>query len=123
MPIIQPPPAHDPGIIALLIAQFSWLILAIAGGVARYLDEYARNGQPFKIGQLVVNAFVSGFSGYMVAQLTLKFNADWALIAAGIGGYLGTQALEEVRKIFFMYVNARASGRAEHENKEERKDD
>ena len=32
----------------------------------------------------------------MIAQVALKVNPEWVMIAAGIGGYIGTQALDWV---------------------------
>lgn len=75
-------------------AEVAWIILAMIGGVARYLDRYIRTGHSPKPGMLVAHTLVSGFSGYMVAQTIMRFDADWALVAAGVGGYLGTQGLD-----------------------------
>lgn len=74
--------------------ELAWIIIAMMGGVARYLDSYLKSGAPPKWGMALGHAIVSGFSGYMVAQVAMKFEPDWALIAAGIGGYLGTQGLD-----------------------------
>lgn len=71
-----------------------WVLIAMAGGIARYLDQYLRGGSAPKLGMLLGNAIVSGFSGYMMVQLVLKFSPDWAVIAAGAGGYMGTQGLD-----------------------------
>lgn len=102
MPLHTPP---DPTPIADLARHAAWLGLAIVGGVARYLDEAFRGGKGFKPMHLLMTAVVSGFCGYMTAQMALKVNASWAMIAAGIGGYLGTQAIDELRKILFMYLS------------------
>lgn len=75
-------------------AQLAWVILAMMGGIARYLDAYIKSGSAPKFGLLLTHALVSGFSGYMVAQVALRVQPDWALIAAGVGGYLGTQGLD-----------------------------
>lgn len=79
-----------------------WVILAVFGGVARYLDAYIRGTATISFGLLVAHSFVSGFSGYMVAQTVLLFTdpkSGWAFVAAGIGGYLGTQGLDWVAAI------------------------
>lgn len=76
------------------IAELMWVLLAMIGGVARYLDSYLRTGAAVHYGKLVAHALVSGFSGYMTAQVVIQFSVDWAVVAAGVGGYLGTQALD-----------------------------
>lgn len=82
-----------------LIGDIAWVLLAMAGGIARYLDGYIRSGTSPKWGLAITHALVSGFSGYMVAQVALKVQPDWALIAAGVGGYLGTQGLDFVSRV------------------------
>lgn len=81
-------------------AELAWIILAMIGGIARYLDRYIRTGLPPKPGMLVAHTLVSCFSGYMVAQTIMRFDQDWALVAAGVGGYLGTQGLDWLASIF-----------------------
>lgn len=79
--------------------EITWVVLAMIGGISRYLDGYLKSGTAPKVGLLITHAMVSGFSGYMVAQVMLKFHPDWALIAAGIGGYLGTQGLDFLARV------------------------
>lgn len=76
------------------LAELAWVGLAMVGGVARYLDGYIKSGNSPRLGLIVTHALVSGFSGYMVAQVAIRVQPDWALIAAGVGGYLGTQGLD-----------------------------
>lgn len=78
------------------VLQLMWVGIAAVGGVVRYLDVYLRTGVAPAIGPALGHAFVSGFAGYMTALTVLRFDPEWALIAAGAGGYLGTQALDWV---------------------------
>jgi len=97
--------------------ELAWVILAIMGGIARYLDSYLKSGQAPKFGLLIGHALVSGFSGYMIAQVMLKLNPDWALIAAGIGGYVGTQALDWVAEAARNHYKNSVPGPAPHTHK------
>lgn len=89
-------PANSPEGFSLvkLGAEFIWVLVAMFGGIARYLDSYIRTGATPRWGLLIAHALVSGFSGYMVAQTVIQFSTQWALVAAGVGGYLGTQGLD-----------------------------
>lgn len=81
-------------------ADIAWVIIAMIGGVARYLDQYVRTGVAPRLGLLFTHTVVSGFSGYMVAQTVLLISPDWTLVAAGVGGYLGTQGLDWISTLF-----------------------
>ena len=91
---MEPTPPPETLTWARYAADIMWVLLAMAGGVAKYLDGYIRTGLLPSLGMLCAHAAVSGFSGYMVAQVIIRFSPDWALVAAGVGGYLGTQGLD-----------------------------
>lgn len=76
--------------------QVLWVAIAAVGGVVRYLDVYLKTSTPPAVGPAFAHAFVSGFSGYMTALTVMHFDHNWALVAAGAGGYLGTQGLDWV---------------------------
>lgn len=84
--------------------EFLWGALAIAGGVARYLNGFA-NGQPFKLSVFIASAFVAGFSGYMFALLgaSLHFAPQFIYIMAGVGGFMGEQTM----KLIWEYTSSR----------------
>jgi hypothetical protein len=73
--------------------EFIWVILALFGGLARYLDTYLKGSEIFSIGRMIATIIVCGFSGFMVAELMLLLYPNWALWSAGIGGYAGVEAL------------------------------
>ena len=98
-------------------AELAWIGLAIAGGVARYLDTYLRSGNAPKIGLLFAHALVSGFSGYMVAQVALRVQPEWALVAAGVGGYLGTQGMDFISEIIKQRLGGDGHRRREDRDK------
>lgn len=81
-------------------------ILAIAGGIARYLNSYV-TGTPFKFSVLLASAFVAGFSGYMFALVGESMNLPVPMshILAGVGGFFGEQTL----KLVMEYVQKRIS--------------
>lgn len=93
------PQSPEPGVSLLkLSADMVVILLGVAGGVASYLRDYIRTGgkEPMRIGLFFAHGVVSGFSGYIVAQTVYQFSPEWFTVAAGIGGYLGTQGLDWV---------------------------
>ena len=95
---MEPTPPPPPQLLQVA-AELLWITLAMVGGIARALDRYLHGGVFPGIGMLFAHAAVSGFSGYMMAQVLLRLAPEWALIGAGIGGYLGTQGLDWVMLI------------------------
>lgn len=80
-------------------AQFLWVGIAAVGGLVRYIDVWLRTGAVPTIGMALGHAFVSGFSGYMVALVVGRFDPNWTTVAAGAGGYLGTQGLDWISAV------------------------
>lgn len=74
--------------------DLAWAVIAVLGGVARYLDSFLKGQTVPTWSRMTAHAFVSGFSGYMAAQATLLLKPEWSFIVAGVAGYLGTQALD-----------------------------
>lgn len=86
--------------------DLAWAVIAVLGGVARYLDSFLKGQQTPTWSRMAAHAFVSGFSGYMVAQAALLIKPEWAFISAGIAGYLGTQALDMTADLIKKRVGA-----------------
>ena len=74
--------------------------VAIAGGVARYLNGYV-TGQKFKLSIFLASAFVAGFSGYMFALLgeSMQMPQGWLFMMAGVGGFFGEQTMKFIMEI------------------------
>jgi len=87
--------------------QFVYGVVALCGGVARYLNGVASNGMNFNFGIFCASAFVSGFSGYMFALLglTLSLPQNLVFIMAGTGGFFGDQTM----KLIMEYIQAKAT--------------
>ena len=72
-----------------------FVVIAMAGGCARYLNGYTNGGQ-FKFSIFIASGAVAGFSGYMFALLGISMNFPQPMLfmMAGIGGFFGEQSLK-----------------------------
>lgn len=72
-------------------------VIAICGGVARYLANYSKNRE-FNLSVLIASTFVSGFSGWMFAimGMSLSLPQTMVFIMAGSGGFFGDQTMKLV---------------------------
>lgn len=77
--------------------QYIYGVIAIIGGMARYLTGYA-DGKHFSLGIFAASAFVSGFSGWMFALIGISMNMPQPVlfIMAGTGGFMGEQTMKLV---------------------------
>lgn len=75
--------------------QLVYAFVAMAGGIARYLNSFIM-GRPFKISVLLASGFVSGFSGLMFALLgdSLSLPYPMPYVMAGVGGFFGDQTMK-----------------------------
>lgn len=90
-----------------ILEIISYTALAMAGGLARYFDGVNRNDASVKPPALASHIFVSAFAGYMFALVANRTQPEWAVIAAGLGGYFGTQALELLREVIMKRLNGK----------------
>ena len=94
----------EPPEISSLPIELTLVLVAVFGGIARYLNGYI-NGQGFKLTVFVASVIVSGFGGLMFGWLghTLAMAPTTLLIMAGMGGYFSEQTL----KLVFDIIKAR----------------
>ena len=74
--------------------EIIWTILAILGGVSKQINQTLNEKKKFDWRVFLSRTVVSGFSGYMFAQTASILHPEWALVAAGIGGYMGSEAID-----------------------------
>lgn len=72
-----------------------YVVLAVAGGIARYLNSFVR-GTPFRISILLASIFISAFSGYIFALVGTSMVMPFTLISmmSGVGGFFSDQAMK-----------------------------
>lgn len=83
----------------LLTVHVGWILLATFGGIARYLDRYVRKHEVPVWSMMWAHLVVSAFGGYMVASMVDLLDPKWVWIGAGIGGYMGTEALDWLSRV------------------------
>ena len=76
--------------------QYAYGVVAVVGGIARYLNSFVTGGTPFSLGILAASTVVSGFSGWMFATLGLTMGMPQGIIfiMAGSGGFFGEQTMK-----------------------------
>jgi hypothetical protein len=84
----------------LVLKLLSWGVLAGMGGAVKFISASLKNRDALSPRRfmllLTANVFISGFSGLIMALVfsTLSPDRTWQLVAAGVGGYAGTQILD-----------------------------
>ena len=78
--------------------QYAYGVIAVCGGVARYLNGYTTEGKSFSFGIFIASAFVAGFSGWMFALVgeNLRLPQEMTFMMAGSGGFFGEQTMKLV---------------------------
>lgn len=87
--------------------QAFYMMVAVVGGVARYLNSFANGNVPFKLSIFLASAFVAGFSGLMFALVgdSLSMPNPIPHIMAGVGGFFGDQTM----KLVMEYVSKKTT--------------
>lgn len=83
--------------LAYIPAELIYVAIATIGGMARYLSNYAQNGN-FSLSFFVASSFASGFSGWMFALVgsSLQMSNSIIYVMAGVGGFFGDQTMKLV---------------------------
>lgn len=79
--------------------ELIWALIAAFGGIARFLDKFLREEEKLVAGRIIATVTVTSFTGWMAAEVCLLYYPNWAIIAAGVGGYAGTQIMDELIRI------------------------
>jgi hypothetical protein len=84
-----------------LPAEALYVVVAAVGGTARYLQHYLNEGN-FTFRHFVAHIFVSAFSGYMFFSFAINilgFDEKSMAIVAGLGGWLGVEAMKMMEAV------------------------
>lgn len=83
-------------------AQAYYVVIAVAGGAARYLNTYSEGGFKFSVAIFIASAFAAGFSGMMFALFGDAMSLPNPLphIMAGVGGFFGDQSMKFLLEYF-----------------------
>lgn len=89
-----------------LFEEMIWVVVAVAGGVAKYMNTLLTSDAPtFEFIRFLARLTVGAFSGYMFARAAHTINPSWDVFAAGIGGWLGADGMEYAALIIKSRVN------------------
>lgn len=91
--------------------ELIWSLVAIIGGVAKYVKMHLEGRKTFKLIDFLARVFVSGFSGYMFGHAMFLINSEWVIVASGIGGYMGAEALDYLVNIIKIRYNTNDESR------------
>lgn len=83
-------------------AQAYYVVIAVAGGIARYLNTYSEGGVRFSVGIFIASASAAGFSGMMFALFgdAMALPNPLPHIMAGVGGFFGDQTMKFLLEYF-----------------------
>lgn len=87
-------------------------MIAFCGGLARYLFNWMKlpPGSPFGWCRMLATGAAAGFTGLMTGSVVVLMGyPTWALVAAGIGGFMGTESME----LLFDLARRRAAPKVE----------
>lgn len=87
--------------------EMIYVAVAAFGGVARYLQFYLNEGA-FAWQHFIAHVLVSSFSGYMFFQFAsnvLNFGDNTIPVIAGLGGWMGVEALKMMEGILRKKIN------------------
>jgi len=76
-----------------------YVIIAAAGGISKYLNEYLGGGTAFRFSMMISHIIVSGFSGFIFALVAehMNFSPRLVYVCAGVGGFMGAATIDYIR--------------------------
>ena len=87
-------------------------LVAFCGGLSRHIFMWIKSPkeEPFHWGRMLAAGVAAGFTGLMTGSVVVLMGyPTWALVAAGVGGFKGTESMQ----LIFDILNRRAAARAE----------
>ena len=69
-------------------------LAALVGGIARLINELLTGDRKYTILTAAGHIFVSGWSGFVAAQIISVFDPSLAFAVAGVSGWMGSKSLE-----------------------------
>lgn len=87
--------------------EMIYVAVAAFGGIARYLQFYLNEGA-FAWQHFIAHVLVSSFSGYMFFQFAsniLNFSDNTIPVIAGLGGWMGVEALKMMEGLLKKKLN------------------
>ena len=93
-----------------LLPYIWYLVLAMWGGLARYLIDLQRDSSlKFSFFKLCANVIISGFAGVITLNLVDHFNISSSLGAAmiAVSGHAGVRAVEKLEALLLKLLEVK----------------
>lgn len=82
------------------------LLFALWGGASAYLHQMGRERRRFRWSEFLSKLVISGFSGQILVAATLAYGVPevWVNVVAGMGGFLGAEAINLLKAALWRRV-------------------
>lgn len=83
------------------------LLFALWGGASAYLHQMGRERRRFRWSEFFSKLVISGFSGQVLVAATLAYGVPdvWVNVVAGMGGFLGAEAINLLKAALWRRVD------------------